>query len=60
MFTPDLNLITTYWNAILFNSTQYILYSPTIHRRTQGPQTYARGPWLIVLVNLGYSFNDHA
>ena len=30
------------------------------HRRTHGPQTYVWRPWLIVLVNFGYSFNDHA
>ena len=27
------------------------------HHRTHGPQTYVRRLWLIVLVNLGYSFN---
>ena len=30
------------------------------HRRIHSPQTYVRRPWLIVLVNLGYSFNVHA
>ena len=28
--------------------------------RTHGPQTYVRSPWLIMLLNLGYSFNVHA
>ena len=31
-----------------------------MHRRTHGLQTYGRRPWLIVLVNLDYSFNVHA
>ena len=30
------------------------------YRRTHGLQTYVRRPWLIVSVNLGYSFNVHA
>ena len=30
------------------------------HRRIHGPQTYVRRPWLIVSVNIGYSFNVHA
>ena len=30
------------------------------HRRTHGLQTYVQRPWLIVSVNLGYSFNVHA
>ena len=29
------------------------------HRCTHGPQTYVPRSWLIVLVNLGYSFNVH-
>ena len=29
-------------------------------RRTHGPQTYVRRPWLVVLVNLGYSFYVNA
>ena len=30
------------------------------HRHTHNPQTYVRRLWLIVLVNLGYSFSVHA
>ena len=30
------------------------------HRRTHDLQTYVQRPWLIVSVNLGYSFNVHA
>ena len=30
------------------------------HRRIHGPQTYVRKPWLIVSVNLAYSFNVYA
>ena len=37
-----------------------MLYAISYHRRTHGPETYVRKPWLIVLVNLGYSFNVHA
>ena len=33
---------------------------PLTHHHTHGPQTYVRGPWLIVLENLGYSFNVQA
>ena len=33
---------------------------PETHRRTHGLQTYVRRPWLIVSVNLEYSFNVHA
>ena len=31
-----------------------------MHRHTHSPQTYVQRLWLIVLVNLRYSFNDHA
>ena len=30
------------------------------HRRIHGPQTYVQIPWLIVSVNIGYSFNVNA
>ena len=30
------------------------------YRRTHGLQTYVQRPWLIVSVNLAYSFNVHA
>ena len=35
-------------------------FSYISHHRTHGPKTYVRGPWLIVLVIRGYSFNVHA
>ena len=38
----------------------HIVFVPVAHRRIRGPQTYVRRPWLIVSVNIGYSFNVHA
>ena len=35
-------------------------YDWVYHRRANGLQTYVRRSWLIVSVNLGYSFNVHA
>ena len=37
---------------------QLYLYIPA-HRRIHDPKTYVRRLWLIVSVNLGYSFNVH-